>query len=65
MEHKIKKFLFDIKESIKSIESYLGDKRDFNVYQSNKMLRRAIEREFEIIRAIKCFVVRLKENLRS
>ena len=49
MEHKIKKFLFDIKESIKSIESYLGDKRDFNVYQSNKMLRRAIEREFEII----------------
>ena len=49
MEHKIKKFLFDIKESIKSIESYLGDKRDFNVYKSNKMLRRAIEREFEII----------------
>ena len=49
MEHKIKKFLFDIKESIKSIESYLGDKRDFNVYQSNKMLRRAIEKEFEII----------------
>jgi len=49
MEHKIKKFLFDIKESIKSIESYLGDKRDFNVYQSNKMLRRAVEREFEII----------------
>jgi len=44
MEHKIKKFLFDIKEAIKSIESYLGDKRDFNVYQSNKMLRRAIER---------------------
>jgi len=49
MEHKIKKFLFDIQEAIKSIESYLGDKRDFNVYQSNKMLRRAIEREFEII----------------
>ena len=49
MKHKIKKFLFDIKESIESIESYLGDKRDFNLYQSKKMLRRAIEREFEII----------------
>jgi len=49
MKHKIKKFLFDIKESIESIEGYLGDKRDFNLYQSNKMLRRAIEREFEII----------------
>ena len=49
MEVKIKKNLFDIKESIESIESYLGEKRDFNLYQSNKMLRRAIEREFEII----------------
>jgi uncharacterized protein with HEPN domain/predicted nucleotidyltransferase len=44
-----KKYLFDIKESIDSIENYLGEKRDFSVYVSNKMLRRAIEREFEII----------------
>ena len=49
MELEIKKFLFDIKESIDSIENYLGVKRDFNVYMSDKMLRRAIEREFEII----------------
>jgi len=49
MELEIKKFLFDIRESIESIENYLGDKRDFNVYMSDKMLRRAVEREFEII----------------
>lgn len=49
MDKEINKFLFDIRESIISIDSYLGDKRDFNDYQSNKMLRRAIEREFEII----------------
>jgi len=49
MELEIKKFLFDIRESIDSIENYLGDNRDFNVYMSDKMLRRAIEREFEII----------------
>ena len=49
MKNMIKKFLFDIKESIDSIENYLGDKKNFNVYQSNKMLRRAVEREFEII----------------
>jgi len=49
MDNEIKKYLFDIKESIDSIESYLGDKRDFNVYMSDKMLRRAVEREFEII----------------
>jgi uncharacterized protein with HEPN domain len=49
MDLEIKKYLFDIKESIDSIEKYLGDKRDFKVYFANKMLRRAIEREFEII----------------
>ena len=49
MNVEIKKYLFDISESIDSIEKYLGDKRDFNVYLANKMLRRAVEREFEII----------------
>ena len=45
----IKKYLFDIRDSNQAIETYLGDKRDFAVYQGDKMLRRAIEREFEII----------------
>jgi len=49
MKLEVKKYLFDIKESIDSIQNYLGDQRDFSVYVSNKMLRRAIEREFEII----------------
>jgi len=49
MDSTIKKYLFDIKESIDSIDTYLGDQRNFSVYRSNKMLRRAIEREFEII----------------
>ncbi len=49
MDNEIKKFLFDIQESIDSIEKYLGEKRDFKVYMANKMLRRAVEREFEII----------------
>lgn len=49
MELEIKKFLFDIHESIDSIEKYLGEQRDFKVYMANKMLRRAVEREFEII----------------
>lgn len=49
MDNEIKKYLFDIQESIDSIQKYLGDQRDFKVYLSNKMLRRAVEREFEII----------------
>jgi uncharacterized protein with HEPN domain len=49
MDNEIKKYLFDIQDSIDSILKYLGDKRDFNVYLADKMLRRAVEREFEII----------------
>jgi uncharacterized protein with HEPN domain len=49
MEIEIKKYFYDIYESINSIENYLGEKRDFKQFQANKMLRRAIEREFEII----------------
>ena len=49
MDNEIKKYLFDIQESIDSIQKYLGDRRDFKVYLADKMLRRAVEREFEII----------------
>ena len=49
MNDEVKKFWYDIHESICSIENYLGTQRNFNVYMENKMLRRAIEREFEII----------------
>ena len=49
MQHSIHKYLYDIKRSINSIEEYLGEKRNFSDYQKNKLLRRAIERELEII----------------
>ena len=49
MELKINKYLFDIITSINSIYEYLGENRDFNEYQKNKLLRRAVERELEII----------------
>ena len=49
MQLEIQKYLFDIQVSIDSINDYLGDKRDFNIYQNNKLLRRGIERELEII----------------
>ena len=49
MQLKSAKYLYDINECIVSIESYLGEKRDFNDYANNKLLRRAVERELEII----------------
>jgi uncharacterized protein with HEPN domain len=63
MEIEIKKYLFDIQESIDSIEKYLGDKRDFSVYMADKMLRRAIEREFEIIGEAMSRIERLDVSL--
>lgn len=49
MQHNPKKYLVDIAESIASIEEYLGETPDFESYEQNKLLRRGIEREFEII----------------
>ncbi len=49
MRNEIKKYLVDIMESILSIEGFLEEITDFNLYKSNKMLRRAVERELEIM----------------
>jgi uncharacterized protein with HEPN domain len=45
----MKKYLYDIKVSIDSIDGYLGDQKVFEDYQNNKLVRRAVERELEII----------------
>lgn len=49
MQLEVQKYLFDIQNSIESIYEYLGNERNFTLYESNKLLRRAVEREFEII----------------
>lgn len=49
MQRDLLKYLYDIQESIKSIFDFLGERRDFNEFKSNKLLKRGIEREFEII----------------
>lgn len=49
MKPEVKKHLYDVNVSINSIFEYLGEKQDFTAYLNNKLLRRAIEREIEII----------------
>ncbi len=49
MNRDVIKCLTDIDLALNSISEYLGEKKDFTEYQKNKMLRRAVEREFEII----------------
>ncbi len=49
MKSEILKYFHDILGSIDSIDSFLGEQRDLNKYLEDKMLRRAVEREIEII----------------
>ena len=58
------KYLYDINNSIDPINSYLGDRRNFNDYLNNKMMRRAIEREFEIIGEAMNHLTKLEPNIK-
>ena len=49
MKREVKKLLFDISVSIQEIGNYLGEKKIFGEYTNNKLIRRAVERELEII----------------
>ena len=49
MSDPIKKSLTDILMSIEGIEYHLGGKRDFIWYQAHPTVKRAVERELEII----------------
>ena len=49
MSKEINKYLADILDSIVAIDAHLGSKRDFAIYCSNNTVKRAVERELEII----------------
>lgn len=49
MSEDIHKWLDDIIIAIQNIDIHLAGKRDFGVYQTNITVRRAVERELEII----------------
>ena len=50
MDERILKWLFDIKIAIDEINTYFEkEAKDFSKYQRNTMLKRAVERDLEII----------------
>jgi uncharacterized protein with HEPN domain len=50
MDERILKWLYDIKDAIIEIEEYFENyPKDFNLYKSNTLLKRAVERDLEII----------------
>lgn len=48
MQREAKKYLWDIRRAISLVQEFI-DGRTFADYQSNAMLRAAVEREFEIV----------------
>ena len=63
MTTRIKKYLLDILDAVNSIDSYISD-IDFVQYRKNKMVRRAVEREFEIIGEAMNAVLKIDETLK-
>ena len=59
----LKKYLYDVQQSIDSIYEYLGDRRVFFEYERFKQLRRAVERELEIIGEAVNHLLALDENI--
>ena len=49
MSDEVRKWLVDIINAIEHIDIHLAGKRDFSMYQTNITVRRAVERELEII----------------
>jgi uncharacterized protein with HEPN domain len=63
MDERSKKFLPDILVSVEAIDSYLQHKRDFNFYLQNKMVRRSVEREIEIIGEATNILLKLRPDI--
>ena len=49
MDFKIQTYLLDIDQSIDEIFEFIGEKRDFKIYQSDLKTKKAVERNLEII----------------
>ena len=64
MKREIKKYLFDVKTSIDSINDYLGAKKDSFEYQKSKLIRRAVEREIEIIGEAMSRILKIDPNIK-
>jgi uncharacterized protein with HEPN domain len=63
MQHDVRKYLLDISTSIESINDFIGDDKNFNAYESNKLVRRAVERELEIIVEATNRILKIDSNI--
>lgn len=63
MDEKILKWLYDIRDAITEIEGYFDEfPKDFQQYKTNILLKRAVERDLEIIGEAVNRILRQNEN---
>ncbi len=63
MSNEVKKYLQDILTSLEAIDLHLNHKRDFNFYVKSLTVRRAIERDLEIIGEVTNRILKIDSNI--
>jgi len=58
-----RKYLTDMRSSIDAISYHLGEKRDFFQYRDNLTVKRAVEREIEIIGEATSRLLKVDSNI--
>jgi uncharacterized protein with HEPN domain len=64
MKLEVQKWLVDILDSIRAIDTHLGGQRIFAEYTANRTVKRAVERELEIIGEAVSRIVKLEPDIK-
>lgn len=64
MDNRIKQYLFDIEQSIEDIELFMRAVNSFEEYEKDKLVKRAVEREIEIIGEAMNRILKIDESIK-
>lgn len=64
MDNRIKQYLFDIEQSIEDIELFMRAINSFEEYEKDKLVKRAVEREIEIIGEAMNRILKIDESIK-
>lgn len=64
MDNRIKQYLFDIEQSIEDIELFMRAINSFEEYEKDKLIKRAVEREIEIIGEAMSRILKIDESIK-
>ena len=64
MDNRIKQYLFDIEQSIEDIALFMRAVNSFEEYEKDKLVKRAVEREIEIIGEAMNRILKIDESVK-